>query len=266
MLRDPRPNAESPAPALDRGLRVLETLSERPNGCTFSELADAIGIPRASLHRIIATLSDAGYVKLAPASKRYHLGIKVFALGHAVFSGLPVLYMAKSELKALREESGETCEVWIPDGLALVLAIVEQARARLPQQADVGLRDFRNHSKAPGKVYLAFAGEELLEGYLRHFELTPFTLNTITDVDRLQRELRSIREQGYAVDREENRPGLCRIAAPIFNKAGDAEAFLTIAGPAFELIPEKDSWYGQMLCTYAERISRQLGWNPQSPH
>ncbi len=262
-------------PALERGLTVLEAIARSRTGLSYGEFAP-LGIPGASLVRILRTLYRRGFLRQSPGSNRYRLGLRLHALGMAALASLEVVQEAAPVLLRLATETSETAELVLLDADELTWAATADAPGgvRLAGQAATGLRTDRLHSTAPGKLFLALEnrldpgaavsarpGSEssLLERYLAAHDLSRFTPHTITDPQKLQEELDAIRVRGYAVDREENRSGLWRCAAPVYDASGALAAALGIAGPITCYSWARERAIADACLAAAEAVTRALG-------
>jgi DNA-binding IclR family transcriptional regulator len=243
----------------------LEAIARRPAGMGFGELAGpgGTGIPAASVVRILRTLRRRGFLVQPPGSSQYRLGLRLHALGVAALAGLEVVQAAATILPRLAAETGETAELVLLDGEELTWAATMDAPGalRLAGQAATGLRAHRLHSNAPGKLFLALAedADGLLRRYVARHALPAWTPHTIADLGRLRDDLAQIRARGYAIDREENRVGLWRCAAPVYAGAGRLEAALGIAGAMGRHSPAREQGAIGACLTAAAALSRRLG-------
>jgi DNA-binding IclR family transcriptional regulator len=108
-------------PALDRGLTVLEAIARSRTGLGYGELG-ALGIPSASLVRILRTLHRRGFLRQPPGTNRYRLGLRLHAFGMAALASLEVVQEASAVLPRLPAETGETAELVLLDGDELTWA------------------------------------------------------------------------------------------------------------------------------------------------
>jgi DNA-binding IclR family transcriptional regulator len=114
------------------------------------------------------------------------------------------------------------------------------------------------HCTASGKVFLAHLPSDILEGLLEK-PLKAYTSQTITSKEDLLKQLKMIRSQGYAVDREETETGVNAIAAPICNEQGKVVAAMSIPVPVSRLVAEREPEMVASLKQAAQSISRRLG-------
>jgi DNA-binding IclR family transcriptional regulator len=253
--------AQTGAPALQRGLNVLEFLHTRMDGETLSMIARGLHYPVNSVRRMLNTLTHNGYTDYDSESRRYRISRKLarLALDDARDRGL--LACTLDILRDLRDILKETVVVTILDGdEGLVL---EQVQGLYPFRfvCHPGTRQ-PLHASASTKCILAFSPPTVREAALRNCRFPRMTPRTITRRAMFMRELESIRKQGYGVDRGELYPGVLCVAAPVFNARGEVVASLTVTGPDNRMPESKFPIIGQMLCAHALKASQRMGYTP----
>jgi DNA-binding IclR family transcriptional regulator len=251
---------ETPSIAVVRALDILDMVGQRSAGVSNSEIATRIKIPKSSASYILRALESAGYVRRDRESGKYHLGLAVVGLGHRALAGLDIREIAQPVLRQLVEKSGFSAH----------LAILDRGRAMYIEKTDstgfvkmntwVGRR-MDLHSTAVGKALSAYLPAEMVENIFKGKELTRCTPQTITTLARLTRELEKIREQGYAIDDEENSHGVRCIAAPIFNNDGAIEASIGVTSVVTELEKASVPRVAEQVKGAARKISQQLGFH-----
>jgi len=223
------PAARYTVDAAAKALELLSVFSFREPRLSLAELAARTGIPRATAFRLLSTLEQSGFLQKAHGA--YQLGIKCFVLGNIVAGGLDLRETAHPHLVALRDATRETTQIAILDHWQVVY--LERMLSPLP----VGFMRTRAGAILPayctslGKVLLAFASERDVEAWAGTQKFPAMTPRTITSAKRLLKELRLVRERGYALDEEEREKGVTCIAAPVRNHTGDVVAAISVAGP-----------------------------------
>ena len=258
-LRQRPLTASYQVPALERGLAILEYLDQHPAGRTMIEAARDLGLPKNAVFRIALTLLRRGYMERDPASKRLRLGHKTLTLGYgALGEGRSLVEQSLEPMRALREATGETvCLSVLADGEGFVLESVPGTHL-FRCTVEPGMRQ-PVHASASGKAIFAFLPPGELEAALPRLRLVRLTPNTITNKAQLREELRSVRDQGYAVDRCEHVDGAMCVAAPIFDRRGHVVASLTVTAPAGRMPREKLAALGRRVRQHAGEISARLG-------
>lgn len=248
--------------AVERAMDVLLYIgrTDRPD-LGVTEIAAAVGLTKAAVHRILTALRSRDLIAIDPTTHRYALGRAAVVLGRRYLARTDVRALAAPELRFLSEHSHESAALALRRGDTLLYADQIVADQELRLEVSLGV-PFPLHAGGSAKVFLAFDGELELESYLRRQPLEPVTGKTITDPARLRKELATIRRRGYATSFGERQAGAASVAAPVFDQDGDVVAVLSVAGPAMRFKPDPGSQVVTDLLAAAGRVSAQLGHEP----
>lgn len=242
-------------------LEVLEVLASAKEGLGVTEISRALGLSKSTVHRILMALVNRQYVLKDEVTRRYRLGFKLLLLSSQVLDSLELRQLARPELVELANRSRETVHlVWLEGDEGVYVEKIDTSET-IGLLSRVGKR-VPLYSTAVGKSMLAFMDAERLNSYLQRVNLVPITPHTITDVERLKEHLAQIRQQGFALDCQENRLGVICVAAPIFQADGQVIAAVSIAGPDFRFTLAKAKELGPIVKEATLSISRKLGFNP----
>lgn len=245
-------------------LRLLKAFSDDEYEIGISALAQRLGLAKSTVHRLAATVIQAGMLEQNPETGRYRLGLALFELGSLVRRKMDVSTEAKPFLKVLREKTGETVHLAILDQASVLYVNKIESGQAIRMSTSVGARA-PVHCTADGKALLAFQPEALIDQITRN-GLPALTPNTITELKALQRDLAAVRARGYAIDDEESELGLRSIAAAIRFHSGAVVASLSIAGPAHRVSKKILLSYARDVVGAAGAISQRLGYQaPRLP-
>lgn len=232
---DPADNPRNIVNSLSKGLRVLEAFSAERTEMTLSEVARAAGIDPGTAFRMLKTLVMLGYVARVPDSRRYRLTLKVVDLGLHAIGRADLRELARPILRSLVGEISEAASVGVLDGADVLY--VERVRAGLTR---LGV-DIRIGTHIPaasgiiGHAILAFLPQRerdrILAAAPRRGELA---INRVSKTE-LNRILRDVRQQGYALHDSLFGNGLRVLAAPVLDIDGYAVASVSVAAPAIRL-------------------------------
>jgi IclR family acetate operon transcriptional repressor len=214
-----------------RALRLLELIAELGGQATLSQLARRAGLNISTSHHLLATLVARGYVARTGARGVYYLGSKILQLSTARVRQVGLIDMAASYLRRLNEETGETVHLATLQGEDLVTLIKLEARHAVSVDAGTVGKSNAAHATATGKAILAWVPEREMLRVLAGKGMTRFTDNTITDVTSLIEELRHVRRNGFAVDREEFQPGVICVGAAVRDHTGGVIGSISISTP-----------------------------------
>lgn len=206
-------------------LRILDAFSEREPILGVMELSRRLKISKSAVSRLVTTLCAQGILTLTP-SGHYRLGARLYDIGLLAVRSHQLFDAASKALAELHAATGKSVHFAILDGLDVVQVhrLISRDMARMP--GELRTRP-PAHATSTGKAILAFAQAELVERAVAA-GLRSFTPTTITDAAQLRRVLRTVRERGYAVSKDEYHRGVGGISAPILDTTGVAVAALTI--------------------------------------
>ncbi len=244
---------------LQKTLMILDALLEAHHPLTLDEIVEQTGTPKSTAFRILTNLLKAGYI--THSGSGYWLGLKLLSLGSAVEQNLDVYKIAAPHLQQLRDTTQETAYLAT---LTEQMEVIYLDRALSFQPIAVILKTVGMtvpmYCTALGKSLAAYWPREMLLSYLDQCEFQALTPYTLTSREALIRDLDQIRQRGYAVDDMESAASICCIAAPIFNRKGEAVAAISIAGPSERMPrPLVGSDTALLVLETARRISSELG-------
>lgn len=202
-----------------KAFRVLALFRTRPL-LGAAECARLLDMPRASAHRMLVSLAQAGALEATPKGQ-YRLTLRMFELGQHVPFQRRLFDAAYLPMEALVTKTGLSAHFAVRDGLELVY-FVKLRHAPDRTRAHSGQRNSL-HATAIGKVLLAHAPDDVVEQLLSQ-PLHRFTSYTISTPEQLRDQLRRVREEGFAYDREERTVGLVSIATAVYDPRGNGAA------------------------------------------
>ena len=225
--------------SLAKALEILMAFAPHNQEIGTVQLSEKLGYHKSTVSRLLHVLMDYGFVRQNQESKKFVLGPSVIDLSSSIQESLNdnLTQIAKPFLDRLRDETGETVVLELVSGRSAVIAYIAEGGGPIRIKGRVGDRR-PAHAAAGAKAILAFSGKEKRDRFLNG-NLLGLTPNTITGHERLEREMREIRERGFAIDSEEVNLGINAIGAPVYNHAGEPVAAAVIAG-----LSQKISWKG----------------------
>ena len=243
---------------VSRALDLLEQFQESNAELGISDLSSRLKLQKNNVFRLVATLRARNYIEMNDLTGKYRLGLKTRVLGQAAVKQTDFMNHARPVLYNLKKLCRETCYFSvIKDSYTYYLGGVE---SDLPVRVAHRIGSSRPlHCTAAGKVLLAFLGQEEMIHLVHETELKRFTPRTITDPEVLRCELRTIAQQGYAVEDQEHDTGVMEIAAPVFDCNGTIVGALSISGPAMRInSAHLDNELVPLLRSEAARLSDNL--------
>jgi len=251
-----RPPGEAPGTgvqSVERSLRLLELVSEAGGELSISELASRSGLALPTVHRLVRTLVDAAYLWQQP-SRRYALGPRLIALGEVAsrVQGLA----AHRWLATLVDAVGETANMAVLDGDKAIYVAQVPSKHSMRMFTEVGRR-VDLHCTGVGKALLAQLPEAAARELISRTGLPAMTRHTITDPGRLMRELRRVRDRGYAVDDGEQELGVRCVAVPV--PGAPSLTTISVSGPEGRLTAEQVERVVPHLRAAAAGLSAEFG-------
>jgi IclR family pca regulon transcriptional regulator len=219
-------NPKNVVNSVAKAFSVLHAFSAEEPAMTISEVAVAADLDRGTAYRLIHTLVALGYLRSVP-NKRFRLALKCLELGFLVLSTQDVAQHASPLLQECVPRISDAASVGILDGADVVfMQRVEQGLARHVDRRP-GKR-IPAYASALGQAMLAFLPREQQIAILESSSRVKLSERTLTDLDDLLDRLVLVREQGYAVSEGENAYGLCTVAVPVLNRAGEPVAGVSL--------------------------------------
>ena len=206
----PAPSRDGGTPSL-RLFALLEAIASRDHLCTLQELVVETGLPKPTVHRMLAQLESADLITRHGAVRGYGVGARLRRLAEGVLLSDTTSGARHAVLQRVVDEIGESCNLTVLTGAEVVYL----DRVETPEPLRFSLRAgsrVPSHASASGKMVLSQLDRRQRERLLGPGPLPRYTEHTITDLDRLDVELRQIRRDGYALDQEEYLPGLVCVA------------------------------------------------------
>jgi DNA-binding IclR family transcriptional regulator len=232
-------------PGTLKPLTLLEHVAAMDRAPTLADIAMSTLLPKPTLHRWLAMLESAGLLQRTPDARRYELAARASQFAFAILSNRPGAALRHDILQRVVKEVGESCNLTVLHGTQVVyldrvesmwpLRITFQSGSKVPA-----------HCSASGKLFLALMPPAKRNLVLQALSFERFTANTLVNKTVLGDQLRTIRRQHYALDREEYLPGLVCLAVPIYRGEGRSRkcvASLALQAPVarlpYENLPSK---------------------------
>lgn len=235
-----------------RALRVLEAIaSHQPVG--VRELARRLDEDKSAIHRAVVTLAEDGWIQPALSENvKWEVSPRILAVADKAYGGLDLKQRARGVLERLRDESGESALLIVPDAKSLIVADVAESTKILRVAPRVG-NTVTTERTASGRAILAHCAQE------RQLDL----LSREPDEELLE-IYASVRSQGYASSVGETNPGSTSVAAPIIDHDGTPIGAIAIIGPSERIPANMETKYAQMAIHGALTLSRGVAAIPST--
>ncbi len=224
------------APALDKGLDILELLAEQPHGLTRAEIVKAMGRSPSEIYRMLERLVIRNYVTRSLEGDRYALSLKLFVLGHRHPPMERLVARALPAMDAFAKAAEQSCHLGIGDRGNVIVVAQVNGPGKWGLSIRLGVR-VSLVDTGSGHVLLAFQSEQRRSEMLAEHEVLDGEVPM--PEDELQRILARIRKLGYWQGDSQQAFGVTDISMPILGPQGHALAVLT--------------------CPFIRRIDRHVG-------
>ncbi len=248
-----------PVQSVARAAAILRLLAADPEPLTLSHIADAVDLAKGTTHGLLRTLVGVGFVEQDRDSSRYRVAPALFHFGAPRIDLNLLRSRAINWSDALAARSGEMVQVaaFRDDHVVNVYEVVPPAAGH---EIGSDASELLLHATALGKILLAYD-----PGAYRSIERTTLdslTFHTITNVATLDRELASVRDEGWAAEVEQCKPGQAAIAAPLRDSSGSVVAAVGVRGHCDRICDTRrrpsHALMGQVVRA-GRAISRELG-------
>ena len=250
--KENKPRVDS---TLSKGLSILENLTASSEGKGVSELSRELGLTKSNTFRLLQSLTTLGYVTKSQ-DKNYSASLKTWQIGRRVIDQMNLRELCRNEMQWLSQKTGETIYLAIKEGLSVIyidkIESFKPIRSWNPIGASAPL-----HCVGTGKAILAASYEKLRE----HIKdtLDKYTEKTITNIDKLDKDMMATDARGYAFDSGEYRERIFSFGAPIFLPNQEVIAAIGISLPYVNLPAEGEQVLGQLVLEASKRASGRIG-------
>jgi len=196
----------------------------------ITEVAEALGLSKAAVHRILSSLRIRGLIELNACSRRYSLGVGAMKLGMAYLDRIDLRRIARPELLALSESTAETATLSIRSGWSRFYVDQVTPRREVIMSVTLGT-PYPLHAGGSSKAFLAFLPADEADAYLAQPELIMLTPDTPADRGRLRQQLAETRARGWAQSLAERQAGAASVAAPVFDHRDRVAGVVSVCGP-----------------------------------
>jgi len=262
MQKDVPPNPpgkSSHVQSVEKALQLVELLARENRELSLTEISKLGGWPKSTVHGLLSTLRDYGYIDQSEQNGCYRLGVRFFEVGNIVARSWDIRAAAAPYMQELNARFGEMVQLGTEEsGEVLYLDKVESNRL-IRIVSEIGGR-LPMHCSGLGKAMLAHMPWGDVKRLYARNGLTKMTAHTITALPVLEEELRITRERGYALDDREIMEGLRCVAAPIFNADGKVRYAISVSGMYHNMTGRRLDEIIEATKEAAYNISKNMGY------
>jgi IclR family transcriptional regulator, KDG regulon repressor len=239
-----------------KALDVLDLVARQGGPVRFSDLMAQSDYPKATLYRLLQTLTSQGMLALDPDMGTYGLGMRLVQLAHAAWAQSSLAPIARPYLDDLAAKTGETIHLAQMD-LGQVLYVDKRNAAKPVEMFAQAGKVGPAYCTGVGKAMLAFLPPEALAAALARQSFHRHTPNTLASREDLLTELQAIRGRGHAWDREEHEAGIICCAVPILSRSGRVMGALSVTSTTAQTTLEALGAQAPMVKDIAAKIAAE---------
>ena len=240
---------------VDRALTLMEMIAEEP--ITQQEIEQKTGLNRTTVSRLLTTLMLRKYIEKNEAN-RYQIGLKAVEIASLRLNQIELKTEAVPLLRQLSMKLGQVCHIgMLSDGEVVYIEKIEPVSS-IRMFSAIGKR-VPVHSTSLGKVLASGLNDDEIKEIFKQKGMEQLTENTITDPEEYIREIHTVREKGFAEDREENEMGIRCIAAPVRDYRNQIVAAISTSGYQTPMTTEYGEPVRRQVMETAKEISLRLG-------
>lgn len=243
-----------------KALDIIEILADNIEPMRLQDIAGQLGMNTSTVLRFLVSLDSCGYVRQNKENLKYQLTFKICSIANKVSENIHLNDLAQPYMKNIAGRFGESVCLALEQDMSVVyIGVLQLPGQMLRSTQRVGNRA-PLHCTGTGKLMLVNHDEIYLDALIAGQGLTRLTPNTIIDKQGLQAELAAVRQQGYALDREECEIGSNCLAAPIRDFTGKIIAAISVTGPTTRLTEAKMRENIDFILEQAADLSQLLGF------
>jgi len=233
------PDKPEKSSAALRVLSILETVATSSTPMTATEINTELKLPKPTIHRLCTMLENEGYLQPRLDGRGYLPGRRLSTMAMGIFSNNDHWRTERHGiLQRLSEEVGETCNISIPDGSQMVY--FDRVETHWPLRIQLKKNDrVPIYCTASGKLFLNNLPSTKRSRLLAKIHFEQYTENTLTDVDKLKKELKLLSQQDIGIDNEEFMQGMVAVAVPLRSDEGAFYGALAMHAPSARMTMEE---------------------------
>jgi DNA-binding IclR family transcriptional regulator len=244
--------------SLGRAFAILEEIARHRDGIGLADLSKVVRLHNSTTFHLAKTMVSLGYIRQEKDSKRYRIGLPLFALAASALDEIEMVNIATPVLEELSRQTGESSHFAVRMGDAVVVIARTSGPGAFQLTDRVGVVR-PAHCTALGKVILASLRDDQLKRFLERVELKPSTKNSITEIAALLRELAEVRRTGIAFDEGEFNLEVRCIAVPAKDFTGRIVGAIGISGPIWRQSQQALQAKAKIVQAAGARLSAAFG-------
>ena len=263
MTEKPQNEDRYTVPGLARGLQLLMQFNRDERELSGAELSRRMGLPRASVFRMLFTLEQSGFLERCPDGVSYKLGLAVLRLGFELLASMDLTEVGRPVIEALRNRSGFSAHLVVRDARDVVFIAKAAGGNAMFHSIQVGAR-LPAHATVLGRILLSDTEMKELAALYPEKVLPSYTPKTPTNLQGLKALIDQDRDKGYGVSMGGYETGISTIASPVFNEQSRVTAAISISVPSQRIEDAALMPLVELVKASAAHLTERLRLLPQS--
>lgn len=249
--------------AVLKTLDVLNIFLVSGEKLSLDELTELCGFNKSTVNRIVSILVKYGYLRQPEKRGAYSLGFKYFDFTGLIKGRMKIRDIASPFLYKLSQLLNESVVLAVYNGRDAIVTETFHSNNPLRVIPDEGT-ELSLHATSLGKIILASMTDEKIDQYYEGKSLTRYTDSTITNLYELKKYLQKVRQEGFAIEKDERLPNVTSLSAGLKNRDKDSiVGSIGIIGPTVRLTDERINKFIVPLKTCALKISKEMGYQEE---
>lgn len=245
--------------SLNRGLSILRLFTAETPQLSAAEIVHRLDMHRTTTYRMLAELTNQGFLAHNETTGRYSIGSVMYLLGSLHQRSDSLQTAATPVVELMSELTGEASNVGVLSDDVVVHLVLGESRHEVAWPRYIGMT-LPAHTCALGKVLLSALSDSAIDSLYPDEALRSRTPNTLPTRSALKQELVSVREAGIAFDYEGCVPNVTGLGCPVMDHRGKTVAAFSISMPTFRFPPSLHPLYASAVRLGAALISYRLGY------
>lgn len=262
MTDQPTSDDRYTVPGLARGLQLLMQFNRDERELSGAELSRRLGLPRASVFRMLFTLEQSGFLERCPDGVSYKLGLAVLRLGFELLASMELTEVGRPVIEALRDRSGFSAHLVVRDARDVVFIAKAAGGNAMFHSIQVGAR-LPAHATVLGRTLLSDVSMQDLMALYPEKSLPTYTPKTPTNLQELKSLIDQDRDKGYGVSMGGYETGISTIAAPVLDGQGRVTAAISISVPSQRIEDEALMPLVELVKAASAQLTERLSHLPQ---
>lgn len=245
-----------------KAMELLQLLAESGEPMTLTAISEACAMPKSTVFGLLTTMRNYDVIAQKQDGK-YTLGLRLFEYGCQVSRAWDIAEVARPFMEHLAAQVSASVMLSICEGTHVITLDQVEGREKLRVISDIGAR-LPIYCTSQGKVFLAGMPENDAQKLLARLQPVQYTPHTITDMQELLRQLRVVRQEGYAVENGEYKIGLRSISSPVYTLDGKLKYAVGVIGMFRSVKSEEFRQAIEQVVQTGRMISSALGYQKKS--